>query len=173
MYVRLLALIGFFNIRLAAILAPGFALAAAAGIGGGWLISRRDGEVMNEGTSTPSKQRVNPLELKAAFVFAAVFVGILVATNLAREYLGSAGLYALAAVMGITDVDPFILGLTQAHGGALPLTTAAAAIVIASSSNNVVKAFYARSFAGRVAGARAFVLLSALALVGALGLVWI
>ncbi len=34
----------------------------------------------------------------------------------AREYLGRAGLYSLAAIMGVTDVDPFILGLAQ--GGA-------------------------------------------------------
>jgi uncharacterized membrane protein (DUF4010 family) len=173
MYVRLLALIAFFNLQLATILAPGFALAAAAGIGGGWVVSRRDGGAASADASPSAKQRINPLELKAAFVFAVIFVGILVVTNLARQYLGSAGLYSLAAIMGVTDVDPFILGLTQAQGSTIPLTTAAAAIVIASSSNNVVKAFYARSFAGSVTGRRAFMLLVVLALVGALGLIWI
>ncbi|MGH7655444.1 MAG: DUF4010 domain-containing protein, partial [Gemmatimonadaceae bacterium] len=143
-----------------------------AGIGGGWLISRQSPESTDD-AAAPAKQRLNPLELKAAVVFAAAFVGILVVTSLAREYLGSAGLYSLAAVMGVTDVDPFILGLTQAHGAAMPLRTAAAAIVIASSSNNVMKAGYARSFAGAETGRRASILLMALGVVGLLGLIWI
>jgi len=34
--------------------------------------------------------------------------------------------------MGVTDVDPFILSLTQSAGAATPLTMAAAAIAIAA-----------------------------------------
>ena len=169
MYVRLLALIAFFNVSLAVMLAPGFVGAAVAGIAGGWLVARRDAG--QAAAHHAGRARVNPLELKAAFVFAAAFVGILVVTSLAREYLGRTGLYSLAAIMGVTDVDPFILGLTQAHGNAMPLRTAAAAIVIATSSNNVIKAFYARSFGDAVTGRRAFGLLIALAALGALALI--
>jgi choline dehydrogenase-like flavoprotein len=41
---------------------------------------------------------------------------MLVATHLAVRYLGNAGVYTLAGVMGVTDVDPFIMGMTQAAG---------------------------------------------------------
>lgn len=171
MYVRLLALIAFFNPSLAAMLAPGFAVAAVAGIAGGWYVSRRaDGAAPAE---QPDHAVLNPLELKAALLFAAVFVAVLVATTIVRESLGHAGLYTLAGIMGVTDVDPFILGISQSHGTTLPLTVAAAAIVIAASSNNVVKAIYAHAFADRTTGRRSAVLLAALAVVGLIALAWV
>jgi uncharacterized membrane protein (DUF4010 family) len=45
-------------------------------------------------------------------------------THLALLYPGRAGLYALATVMGVTDVDPFILSL--AESGSTPVTLACA-----------------------------------------------
>jgi uncharacterized protein (DUF2252 family) len=44
-----------------------------------------------------------------------------------------------AAIMGITDVDPFIMGMTQAAGGGTPVASAATATLVAASSNNVVQ----------------------------------
>ncbi|MHB1861621.1 MAG: MgtC/SapB family protein [Gemmatimonadaceae bacterium] len=171
MYLRLLILIAFFNVTLARMLLPGFAVGAVVGIGGGWYVSRRaDGAADSEAPEQPS---LNPLELQAAFLFAAAFVAILVVTTLVREYLGRTGLYSLAAMMGVTDVDPFILGLTQANATAISLPVAATAIIIAASSNNVVKAVYARSFGDRVTGRRSLLLLLGLAVVGLAGLAWI
>jgi len=48
--------------------------------------------------------------------------------------------YALAGLMGIVDVDPFIMGMTQSPSSELSV---AAAIVIAASSNNVARGVYA------------------------------
>ena len=47
--------------------------------------------------------------------------------------------------MGVTDVDPFIMGMTQAAGSLTPVKVAAAAVLIAAASNNVVKGIYAYS----------------------------
>ena len=171
MYVRLLILIAFFNLTLARMLLPGFALGALAGMGGGWYVSRRADGAADSGA--PEQPSLNPLELQAAFLFAAAFVAILVVTTLVRQYLGRTGLYSLAAMMGVTDVDPFILGLTQANATAISLPVAATAIIIAASSNNVVKAVYARSFGDRVTGRRSLLLLLGLAVVGLAGLAWI
>ncbi|HVB32026.1 MAG TPA: MgtC/SapB family protein [Gemmatimonadaceae bacterium] len=171
MYVRLLILIAFFNLTLARMLLPGFALGALAGVGGGWYVSRRADGAADSGA--PEQPSLNPLELQAAFLFAAAFVAILVVTTLVRQYLGRTGLYSLAAMMGVTDVDPFILGLTQANATAISLPVAATAIIIAASSNNVVKAVYARSFGDRVTGRRSLLLLLGLAVVGLAGLAWI
>ena len=74
--------------------------------------------------------------------------------------------------MGVTDVDPFILGLAQSGAAATPLGIAAPAIVIAAASNNVVKAIYAYAFADRATGRRSLALLLALAALGAVPLVW-
>jgi len=171
MYVRLVLLLAFFNRPLAAELAPAFAGLGLLGGVTGWLFSRRsDGAQPAAGERGAPK---NPLELAAAFLFAFIFVIILVATNLAREYLGRAGLYSLAAIMGVTDVDPFILGLAQGGETTTPVRIAAAAIVIAAASNNVIKALYAYNFADRQTGRRSLVMLLALAALGLLPLVWI
>jgi hypothetical protein len=53
--------------------------------------------------------------------------------------------------MGIADVDPFIMGLTQAAGTALRL--ASSGIVIAAASNTLVKGIYAYCLAQGRGGA--------------------
>ena len=168
MYARLTILVGFFNLALAAKIAPGFAALALLAIVVGWLLSRTSGEAKS---SEPHKLPQNPLQLKVAFLLALVFVVIRVLTDLARDYLGRAGLYALAVVIGAADVDPFILGLAQSKS--TEVQTAAAAILIAAASNNVAKAIYAYSLADRATGRRSLLLLGALAGLGFLPLVWI
>ena len=171
MYARLVLLLAFFSMPLAARLAPAFAGLAVVGGLFSWLVARRE-----DGTApSPEQAREtkNPLELRAAFLFALVFVVMLVLTHLAREYLGRAGVYSLAAVMGVTDVDPFILGLAQGGPAATPARVAAAAIVIAAASNNLVKAIYAYAFADKETGRRSLALLLALAAVGMVPLAWV
>ena len=55
----------------------------------------------------------NPLELRAALTFGALFVALQVVTGLVMEGAGSRGLLYLAGIMGCVDIDPFILGLTE------------------------------------------------------------
>ena len=74
--------------------------------------------------------------------------------------------------MGVTDVDPFILGLAQGGPAATPLRLAATAIVIAAASNNVIKAIYAYAFADRTTGRRSLLLLLGLAILGLVPLAW-
>ena len=170
MYLRLVVLLALFSLGLAGELAPAFATLGVIGGLVGWRVSRRaDGA---SATADESREPRNPLELGAAFLFAIVFVVVLILTSLAREYLGRAGLYSLAAIMGVTDVDPFILGLAQGTS-AISLPVAAASVVIAAASNNLIKAVYAYAFADRPTGRRAFVMLIAFALLGLIPLVWI
>jgi len=171
MYARFLVLIAFFNRALAETLLPGFAIGALVGALGGWFVSsRKDGP---EPAEPPSQRTGNPLELTAALLFAIVFVALLVLTTLVRESLGRPGLYTMAGLVGVTDVDPFILGMAQTPESALTLRVAATAIIIAASSNNLIKAVYARSIADRETGTRAALLLVALAAVGLVGLMWV
>ncbi len=170
MYVRLVLLIAFFDPALAALLAPAFGALAAVGGLVGWLVYRR--HEVGETKPVPVREARNPLELRAAFLFAAVFVGILVVTHLVREHLGRAGLLSLAAIMGVTDVDPFILGLAQTGSAAISHVTAAAAITVAAASNNLIKAFYAFAFGDRPTGRLCLVLLGGLAALGLVPLIW-
>ena len=171
MYVRLAGLVTMFNRNLLTTLGVPFAILAGVGMGAGWLWTRipdaRAGEVKREYESR------NPLELRAAFFFAVLFLAILVATHLAVTYLGRAGVYTLAAVMGVTDVDPFIMGMTQSAGGITSLKVAAAAILIAAASNNLVKGIYAYSLSDRKTGVESLCLLGGLTVAGLAPLLWL
>ena len=171
MYLRIMGLVFLFNHALARALAPTFAVLAGLGIIGGWLWHRLpDGQDLDPDAPT---QAQNPLELGTAFLFAFLFVLILVATHLALAYLGKGGIYSLAALMGVTDVDPFIMGMTQKAGAAATLQVAAVGILIATSCNNLVKGCYAFSFAKGKAGRWSLALLAGLAVAGLVPLLWI
>jgi uncharacterized membrane protein (DUF4010 family) len=106
----------------------------------------------------------NPLELGAAAVFAILFVAVSVVSAVAQSQFGISGIYGLAAVVGVTDIDPFVLNLAQGGVAGVPSSALATAILIAASSNNILKALYAASFAGGKAtagSAAALVLLAA------------
>lgn len=171
MYLRLVVLVGIFNHELMVMLAPAFLVLAAAGCGTGWLWSRR----RDAGTSEIQREfePKNPLELGAAFLFAVLFLVMLVATRLAAAHMGQAGVYGLAAVTGVTDVDPFIMGMTQAAGTITPLQVASASVLIAAASNNLVKGAYARFFADRKTGNESLCLLVGLAVLGLAPLFWL
>jgi uncharacterized membrane protein (DUF4010 family) len=170
MYLRLVVLIAIFNRRLVAMVALPLLVLGAIGLVFGWIWSRRrqnqPGEV--------KKQYVprNPLELWAAFLFAGIFIAMLVLTKIVVVHLGRGGVFGLAAIMGVTDVDPFVLSLTQSAGAITTLTVAAAGIIVASASNNAIKALYAFGFADRETGRQSLYLLLGFAALGLLPLMW-
>lgn len=102
------------------VVAPAFARVAAVPIGaltalfflvGGvdWLRqARREPEV-------PAPR--NPSELKSALVFAALYAIVLLAVAAARDRLGSSGLYAVAVLSGLTDVDAITLSTSNLVAG--------------------------------------------------------
>ena len=171
MYLRLIALLALFNRALMSIVLVPFLILAALASGAGWLWSRRADHA--QPAAQQSLEPKNPLDLLAAFFFAALFLIMLVATQLAVTYLGRGGLNALAAIMGVSDVDPFIMGLTQAAGSATPLQVAAVAIIIAAASNNVIKGIYAFSLADRKTGTQSLIFLVALAALSLVPILWI
>jgi uncharacterized membrane protein (DUF4010 family) len=171
MYLRLLLLVALFGRPLLTTLAPPFVVLAVAAVLAGWLWSRRRDD--NSDVPEALRARRNPLELGAALLFALIFVIMMVLTQLVRAHVGSGGLYTLAAVMGVADVDPFILGLTQTAAKDTPEHVAAVAILIAAASNNAAKGAYALAFADRRTGVTSLILLAALALVGLVPWLWL
>jgi uncharacterized membrane protein (DUF4010 family) len=171
MYVRLVILLALFNRQLMALVYIPFLAMAGLAIGVGWLWTRRSDKSAQE-IQRESEPR-NPLDLVTAIVFAGLFLVMLVATQLAVTYLGRTGVNTLAAIMGVSDVDPFIMGLTQAAGTLTPLKVAAAAVAIAASSNNIVKGIYAYSLADRKTGIQALTMLLTLAAMGLIPLFWL
>jgi uncharacterized membrane protein (DUF4010 family) len=168
MYVRLAVLLGLFNHSLFFNVGPSFAVLAGVAIGTGWLWARRPDPDAHE--IHREFQPTNPLELRVAFTFAALFLAMLVVTHLAIVHLGKAGVYSLAAIMGVVDVDPFVLGMTQS-GASLPV--AAGGILIAAASNNLAKGVYAYIWSDRKTGIQSLSLLAGLALLGLAPLLWL
>ncbi len=171
MYLRILAIVAIFNLGLArALLVPMGALSIAGfvfcAIQYRW---RAGADKQSPQATKPAMQlaaSANPLQLGAAAIFALLFVAVSLATVLVKSQLGISGIYALAAIVGISDIDPFVLNLAQGGITGAANAALAAAILIAASSNNILKAAYAAGFAGGKATAASAAALVALALAG-------
>ncbi|MBQ0155457.1 MAG: DUF4010 domain-containing protein [Bacteroidales bacterium] len=92
------------------------------------------------------EEEKNPLEFKVAILFAVLFIAFTLVTNYALIYFGDSGLRILSIIVGVTDINPFIINLFQNQNvtGELIVLAAFQAII----SNNVVKMFYGMFFSG-------------------------
>jgi uncharacterized membrane protein (DUF4010 family) len=178
MYLRIAAIVAIFNLALARILAAplvGLALAGIVICGLQYWWGKSPEAAKTQTAMLPSSSK-NPLEVIPAAVFAALFIATSLASSFATSQFGTSGIYALAAIIGVSDIDPFVLNLVQGGTTGITNTAAAAAILIAASSNNMLKAFYAVSFGGRTtapsAGALVFLAVAgaAIGIAMALGL---
>jgi len=162
MYLRLGIVIAIFDVRFALTLAP--ALIALAAVAGGLAAYEWRGATKRRRASLAMAPR-NPLQLSTALVFAILLVAISVITAWVRATFGSSGLLTLSAVVGLTDIDPFVLNIAQGGLAHTSVAVLCAAVLIAAASNNLAKAAYAVSFGG-VAARRPAVLLLLLASLG-------
>ena len=90
----------------------------------------------------------NPIELGAALGYGAVFAVLFILIQAMEAWFGNAGVYALSAISGITDVDAVSLSLAQATKGDLPLVVGTTGILIAAMVNTAVKALLATVIGG-------------------------
>lgn len=165
MYLRLLAVIAVFNLDLAkhlliALLALFLLSSLICALQFLW--SRG---LSNEDSLSLAR---NPLELGPAALFAALFVATSLLSSWVTSRFGITGVYSLAAIVGITDIDPFVLNLAQGVAPGVPNTAIAPAILIAASSNNILKAGYAAAFSGGRLAVQSVIALTVLAVAGLL-----
>jgi len=161
MYLRLAVLLAIFNRELMQRLWLPFVVLAVIALAAGGLWSR-SAAVGRKSQAQPG----NPLELRTAFLFALIFLATLVATRFLLERFGNGSVYALSALMGLSDVDPYIMSLTQSSPATTPLDLAAQGILIAAASNNALKGVYGFAIGGHGAGRQMLVLLCGFALLG-------
>jgi len=171
MYLRLLVIVAVFNRPLALTLAiPLCALAFAAVIicALQYWVAKPVPADQDAPASSLQAAGANPLQLGPAALFAALFVLVSLGSKWITTQFGVSGIYSLAAIVGVTDIDPFVLNLAQGGTSGMPNAVLAAAILIAASSNNILKAVYAAGFAGgrQTAGSAAALIFLAIAGVG-------
>jgi uncharacterized membrane protein (DUF4010 family) len=100
----------------------------------------RDGRGLKPELPNPAG---NPLRIGTALAFAVLFISVSAATAWLGGRFGAAGLYAVAAAVGLGDLDAITIRLATA-----PVPGGAGAILIATASNNIVKGSVALGFGG-------------------------
>ena len=92
----------------------------------------------NNHESVPTLQ--NPFEIRPAMAFGVLFVILSVVTAFVRQSLGDPGVLGLSAIVGVSDIVPFILSLVHSSGTTSEIV--APAIIMATMSNTIAKGVY-------------------------------
>jgi len=97
----------------------------------------------------------NPAELKPALIFGALYAAVLVFVEIAQVHFGSAGLYTVAVISGLTDMDAITLSVARmVDRNRIDPWNGWKLVLIASISNLVFKAAIATFLAGLSFGLR-------------------
>jgi uncharacterized membrane protein (DUF4010 family) len=141
MYLRILILAYIFNRNIALNLLPFFIILILVSTAIGFKILRNKHSKIDSPVNPDSDQ--NPLEFKTALIFGILFTVFGVLTRHILEYYGSIGVGVLSFVVGITDIDPYLLSLFQNGGTQLSVHIVTMATIVATASNNLMKMGYA------------------------------
>jgi uncharacterized membrane protein (DUF4010 family) len=99
------------------------------------------------GRHTEASKRLepgNPAELKPALIFGALYAVVLLVVAFVKDRFGEAGLYPVAVLSGLTDVDAITLStLNLANEGRLEADVASRLILLAVLANTAFKAGFA------------------------------
>lgn len=147
MYLRVLILILIFNMQLFTLVLPYFLILLAVSVVTGIVIFYYKKKV-DEVAEISLLRDKNPLEFKVALIFMLLFVGFTFLTFYTVQYFGTGGLNTLSVIVGVTDIDPFLINLFQ---GKYPVSLGiiAFASMQAIISNNVLKLVYGLAFSGK------------------------
>ncbi len=142
MYLRIFLLALFFNKDIALLLIPSFAVFILVSS----LLALYFFRLKNTTATAPAEQtliepRSNPLELKTALVFAGLFILFAFITGFVRKQYGASGINVLSLIVGVTDIDPFIINVFQSKWN-LENSVLVIAVLNAISSNNLLKLIY-------------------------------
>ena len=148
MYVRLFLLALFFNKSIALQLAPSFAVfVVVSSIIAIYFLKFYRREHQQDDTKIIQSHN-NPLEFKTALLFASLFIFFAVITGLVSKNYGTGGINVLSFLVGVTDIDPFILNLFQSKWN-IENSIIVIAVLNAVSSNNLLKMIYGISLSDK------------------------
>lgn len=103
----------------------------------------------------PLPEMKNPTEIRTALTFGAIYAGVLFLTAWLSDVAGSRGLYLVALVSGITDMDAIMLSSLRLFNlERISAEQAMITIVLGLLSNTAFKLTLVVSIAGKVVGGR-------------------
>jgi len=147
MYFRVLILILIFNLDLFLFAWPYFLVLILISTGIALFIFLFRNNDIREVNSSQFPDK-NPLEFQTALIFTALFVLLSFITYVVLNRFGTLGLNVLSFLVGMVDIDPFLLSL---FGGKFDITISAMTIATfqAIISNNLIKMIYAMVFGAK------------------------
>lgn len=170
MFLRMLVLVASVQPSLARPLGlPLIAIGVALILAAVWQWRRRSSR------SVPAEEvePVAPFDLGTALGFGGFLAVMAVLVPAAQQWLGAPGIYALAALSGLADVDATVISVSRLHGaGGLPLATTVVAVGLTTVANMGTKATIAWTTGGAAVGwpvLRGYVVAMA---VGAVAVAW-
>ena len=138
-------------------------MAAIAGVA--WIHAR--------GSEPETPEPKDPSELQSAMVFGGLYAVVLIAVAATEQHFGGEGLYVVAAISGLTDMDAITLStakmITEER---ISLDTGWRMMVIGALANNVFKGVVVAALGGAAIGRRANLGFAA-SLVGGALLLWL
>ncbi|MEI7596498.1 MAG: DUF4010 domain-containing protein [Bacteroidota bacterium] len=144
MYFRIMVLVIIFNQELAKLLAPYFLFLTIISFLTSIVIYKSKyklSDEQNDIVDNEISKTKNPLELKVSIVFTLLYVFFTFATYFTIKNFGNSGLNVLSFIVGVTDIDPFLLNLFQGKYEVTMMIIAIATLQ-ATMSNNILKATY-------------------------------
>jgi len=146
MYLRIYLLALFFNQEIALKLLPLFLIFIVASVLlAVYFLKFQHKKPEEHATAQTFEPNNNPLEFKTALVFAALFIFFGMITGFINKIYGTGGINGLAFIVGVTDIDPFILNLFQSKWD-IENSVIVMAVLNAITSNNLLKMIYGISF---------------------------
>ena len=161
MFPRMLVEVAVVNPALLAVVAPPVGVMAALAYLGAFWIWWRERDVQ-----PPPPGAAQSFSLASALQFGVLLGVVMVLATLAERHFGDAGVYVLALVSGVTDVDAITLSLAELAKGSLAPRVAAEGMVVAAMTNTVAKALLVMSFCGGTMGRQVGVAGAAVVLAG-------
>ena len=172
MFVRVLVVVAVVNRTLLGPIFVPFAAMALVAAGAAALIYLRSDVNRQDASAKEDLRLSNPFSVTSAAKFAAFFAVVLVAVQIARDNFSDIGVYAVAALAGLTDVDAITLSMAElAKTG--DANVAVIAIVIAALVNTAVKCAIAFVIGGAGLGKPLVLTVAAMFGAGLAGVLWL
>jgi len=137
MFGRIIVAVAVVNADLVSeVLVPCASMAGVAAVAAALLHWRGAGKPKSQASEVPLK---NPFSLWAAMKFGALFAAVLLVVKIVETRFAGQGLYAVAALAGLTDVDAITLSVARSARLGGDAGAAVVAIVIAALANTIAK----------------------------------
>ncbi len=119
------------------------------------------------GSTAAATEYRNPLSLRVALQFGALYAVVVFVVKIATVWFGDAGLLVVSFFSGLTDLDAIALSLSNLlRDGQVPIELAMQGIVLGAVANSLLKATLAASLGDRVLRRNSLLVLGTTAVLG-------